>query len=435
MVFPIAPALIFGAGLLIRLLYLTITPFTVRAHDADAHLQYIQYVANHWRFPAAIQGWEFYQPPLYYLIAAGVDRLAGFLHLPAPLVLQLLSLVFFMAMLVFAYLIIKLAVKSRPIYLALFALVVFWPSGIIHSVRLGNDVLEYLTITAWLYHLGRWTKQRHLNDLDYAFVWANLALLTKLTGLIPLVITGIAYLIHLRFTSIPHRKLTANLIVSFVLLATSLMIAFRGQIFTGSSGLITNTANLNQALRVGNRPINYLSFDPVKFVTQPYTSAWEDNAGRQSFWFYWLKTSLFGEFTFDGLILKPLAQWLSALLLILIICIFISFLIIWRFLPKQKTADEGLNRLVRLYTPVSLFFIGAAIAIHVVYPYACSADFRYVFPIIIPALAIYGIHLETVSGKFVLVWRRLNLGLIWLMVGLSGWFFIQLFSSSVSLVR
>ena len=44
--------------------------------DATEHLAYVQYIIDHASLPLANEGWEMYQPPLYYLISAGLLRLA-----------------------------------------------------------------------------------------------------------------------------------------------------------------------------------------------------------------------------------------------------------------------------------------------------------------------------------------------------------------------
>ncbi|MDB6125929.1 MAG: Photosystem assembly protein Ycf3 [Pedosphaera sp.] len=38
--------------------------------DAAHHLAYIDYIRQHWSLPLASEGWQMYQPPLYYLISA-----------------------------------------------------------------------------------------------------------------------------------------------------------------------------------------------------------------------------------------------------------------------------------------------------------------------------------------------------------------------------
>jgi len=52
----------------------------IMGFDADAHLEYVDYVRARHRLPKATDGWEMYQPPLYYVVSAWgteVARLAG----------------------------------------------------------------------------------------------------------------------------------------------------------------------------------------------------------------------------------------------------------------------------------------------------------------------------------------------------------------------
>lgn len=48
-----------------------------RGFDAPAHLEYVEHMRTHWRVPMADEGWEMYQPPLYYALAAGALELCG----------------------------------------------------------------------------------------------------------------------------------------------------------------------------------------------------------------------------------------------------------------------------------------------------------------------------------------------------------------------
>jgi tetratricopeptide (TPR) repeat protein len=45
--------------------------------DSPAHLEYVRTVLERHHLPLADDGWEMYQPPLYYLLAAGLLRLTG----------------------------------------------------------------------------------------------------------------------------------------------------------------------------------------------------------------------------------------------------------------------------------------------------------------------------------------------------------------------
>ena len=48
-----------------------------RGFDAVQHADYVRFVADRWQVPDASQGWEMSQPPLYYVLSAGLYRLCG----------------------------------------------------------------------------------------------------------------------------------------------------------------------------------------------------------------------------------------------------------------------------------------------------------------------------------------------------------------------
>src|SRR6185295_17602928 len=43
----------------------------------SSHLEYIQYILERGALPLAHEGWEMYQPPLYYLMASGLLKCFG----------------------------------------------------------------------------------------------------------------------------------------------------------------------------------------------------------------------------------------------------------------------------------------------------------------------------------------------------------------------
>ena len=46
------------------------TPPSIRQHDVEGHREYVDFVSTHVGLPAVQQGWETWQPPLYYFLAA-----------------------------------------------------------------------------------------------------------------------------------------------------------------------------------------------------------------------------------------------------------------------------------------------------------------------------------------------------------------------------
>lgn len=63
--------------------------------DAKGHLQYIHYLFENGRIPLATEGWQMFQPPLYYLLAAAVYQ--SFLSLfSAEIIIRILKLLSFL---------------------------------------------------------------------------------------------------------------------------------------------------------------------------------------------------------------------------------------------------------------------------------------------------------------------------------------------------
>src|SRR4051794_35382636 len=149
--------LIILLGLLLHILYLSYTPYNVREHDVPAHLDYIKYVATNWRLPDRhpADGEEYFQAPLYYIIAAVVYKISGNASLDYHRVLQGLSLVFFTVCLIFGVLLFQRVCKTKWLFFTSTALLVFWPSGIIDSVRVSNDPMYDMVSVIAMYFLMR----------------------------------------------------------------------------------------------------------------------------------------------------------------------------------------------------------------------------------------------------------------------------------------
>ena len=75
--------------------------------------------------------------------------------------------------------------------------------------------------------------------------------------------------------------------------------------------VVGNAGGNDNSVLVRNNPGNFLFFDLRTFLTQPYTDPWHDELGRQFFWNYLAKTSLFGEFK---LLETPKGLWLASII-------------------------------------------------------------------------------------------------------------------------
>jgi hypothetical protein len=374
-----------GTG--VRLFCWAQSPPWARTHDASGHVEYVTLVALNWIRPDRNVGWETHQAPLYYYIGAGVvslERNFGFNSLGSTLSsLQCLSLVFSILTVFVAFLCFKEcaglfglapALRGHAVAMAL-ALYVFWPSGVIDSVRIGNDSLLVLFAVVFFFFILRWHSRKNPHALVAASVAAALAIVTKASGVVLLPVLCLA--VTLEWRSQPRRSRYKRLFWVAAVLIFAGLIAFWPAIKERMSGrntsllLAQNVAGPEFA--VGNRPHNYLLFNPEKFIRHPFTDLFNDQYGRQYFWNSFWKTSLFGESWYPGRFQTLCASVLCALLLLLLSLAFLS--ICFCDLGKWKP-------LVSILV-FAVAWIGGTIAFSVLHPFSPNHDFRYAAPALI----------------------------------------------------
>ena len=172
-------------GLILQLAYFSVTGPTVRVHDIEGHLAYIRFIANSLSLPPANYCWECVQPPGYYFLAAAFYRLmmtVGVRDLARGL--QLFSLSIFFAYQWVGIKVICHYLSERRARLLASALLVFWPSGFLHSVRIGNDGLSYLFQALTLLFLLNWIQTKDEKWIWRASCIAGLGFLVKATSMI-----------------------------------------------------------------------------------------------------------------------------------------------------------------------------------------------------------------------------------------------------------
>ena len=206
--------------LLIGALYAANTP-AWQAPDEPAHYNYVRFVAENGRFPVLHYGdyphgylehikaarfppdmsleplrYEFWQPPLYYLLAAPVYRLFDGALIP----LRLLSLLLGAGVVVMAY---AVALAMRPgdagLALGTSAFVAFVPMHLTVMASVNNDSLAELLLAGVMLLLIRWTRRPagqggRLAYLAVTGLLLGLALVTKATVYlaIPLALSALA---------------------------------------------------------------------------------------------------------------------------------------------------------------------------------------------------------------------------------------------------
>jgi len=123
------------AGIALRLAYIAKTPWWIRSYDIDGHFPYNEYIVANLSLPPADWGWESFQPPLYYIVAAIAFRIGAWAGIaePAVVLLRLLSMAFSVGFLVYGLKTQELVLKGSPVRHLAAALLVFWPELIIWS--------------------------------------------------------------------------------------------------------------------------------------------------------------------------------------------------------------------------------------------------------------------------------------------------------------
>jgi tetratricopeptide (TPR) repeat protein len=165
--------------------------------DSKEHLKYISYIQEHRALPLPNEGWEMYQPPLYYLIAAA--SLSAFklsVNDPASVVvLRFLGAFVGIAQFVLVFLSLRFLLPLRAAFIGLL-LAAFLPMHLYMAHYVTNEMLSAALATATLYLCLRLLKSNTLRPSQFAWVGLTLgaAMLTKATVilLLPIVIAAIA---------------------------------------------------------------------------------------------------------------------------------------------------------------------------------------------------------------------------------------------------
>jgi tetratricopeptide (TPR) repeat protein len=165
--------------------------------DSEEHLKYISYIQEHRALPLPNEGWEMYQPPLYYLIAAASLSACklSINDTTSILVLRLIGGFLGIAQLVFVFLSLRLLFSARTALVGLL-LAAFLPMHLYLAHYVTNEILAAALATVTLYLCLRLLKSNAPRVSQFA--WLGLALgaamLAKATAilLLPVVCGAIA---------------------------------------------------------------------------------------------------------------------------------------------------------------------------------------------------------------------------------------------------
>jgi hypothetical protein len=382
------------------------TPYATRQFDlfeGGGHLDYLRYLLTHMALPPAHGGWEYHQPPAYYLTAMWFYRLGEYLPwLGWQNLLRLCSLLYWMVFLSAGLAIVQhlLAHNAKQQCYAAFAFCC-WPAGFIHSIRTGNDVALYAWYTLGLLATCRWWQSGDRRHFGWAGIYCVLAMLSKANGL-ALVATLGALLAIRTWRSLASQRSSPEpdtqwLLVTYALtvmlavgvsFAPKLIAQWHGN---GNDWLLGGVANsINQRLRVANDWPHLLGFDFTTYIQHPWMSSWDDQAGRQYFWNYLLRSAISSEFSFRDAIV-PMALACGILLLLTIVRVLVRVVV----MAHHAWLHRSVTLCRRLWKILPVLISGMALLVLLAAyrhkaPYAPNTDFRYIYPALLTLLVLDG---------------------------------------------
>jgi hypothetical protein len=140
--------------------------------------------------------------------------------------------------------------------------------------------------------------------------------------------------------------------------------------------MVSNIGTLDDALHTTDTVWNFVPMDLATFLGNPWMDSRDDATGRRNLWNYFLRTSLSGEFRFEGEVHRSIATLWGLLLIALLLCLF-------RSTGRQRPSLGALWKDAPWWL-LGLAWIGSLFCARAVNPVPCLADFRFVVPVLVP---------------------------------------------------
>ncbi len=369
---PLMPAAVIASSFALQLTYARPSHYRDRSYDVHGHLHYVEVMGTEWRVPRADEGWQFHHPPLYYAIGAVIYATGRALGLRDPFVpLQMFGVLIATAFLIAAWFALEAVLPSARLATLALVPVAFWPSHLLRGPTVTNDGLANFLALASFAALGRFLRSGSRASWRWACALAGLALLTKGTGIIAFSVLGIALLVPQARTR--WKTLLPDLAMIGVASLGGLI-----AILAAKGTFITNAAGLPDELLLENTVAHFIALEPFDFLAHPFTDPREDEGGRQFFWNFLFKTSLWGEFKLTD---HPSWIWVAraangGLLALLALAAWAG--IAWARAGLRSRASDLFGRAETWLLVLAGTAVGWVAAYRLAYPYSPTEDFRFI---------------------------------------------------------
>lgn len=386
-------------------IYFGYTASTHRNPDAPSNTFYIDYILQRHALPGPGDCTVCHHPPLYYLAGAAVRRLVELANAgDVNAGLQGYSLVVFAVFVVFSALAIDRAAPRPWQRVLATALVLLWPYSVLNSVRIHNDIGFYAVAAATFHYLVRWTSEGRRRLLAGACIAAGAGMLIKANALI--LVALVVAMSALRVLRALDRKAALRELAP-VVGSLLLLVAAHGVLrSTGTPELGRKV--LGSAYKPGSpeamprSAAMYLTFDPRPVVATPYVMMKQGKSQEPSYWNHLVKSSLFGtrnpQLMRIGREVDGNPDWALAenwALLALMAVFALGQLATWR--------DRGALKTLSLVTVA--VYVGVGLAFHLIVPVGYHADFRFIYPVVVPMSLLYVGAIEGMRRRGYRVWH------------------------------
>ena len=383
-------------GTLIRCGYVLLSSLYDRQHDAGVytgiatdyinpgHIGYIEYIYKFGTLPQVnpYELFGYYHPPLHHIISTlwlKLNLLLGASEDMAFENLQILPLFYSCLLMFVTYRILKTLEADEKGMLIGMCLIIFHPATIVMGGSVNNDMLTILFMALIILYTLKFIRQKNLKNLLILALCIGFGMITKLNAGVLAFPVALIFLIH--FIGIIKSKVPDNIklwlknyvLFAIVVLPIGLSWIVRNELKYSehpgvpvpgpTSELYTKTYSL--WARLGIPSIAQWHFD---FPFHPFKASACCNT-----WAIMFHTALFAEEypadMNDSMLIFCRITFILALILALAVLV-----LLFRSLLDKRTSSEDRIFLLVGYVTIIISFI----AFVIIYPYTCSADFRYI---------------------------------------------------------
>lgn len=394
------------AGLVMRIGYMLYTPAWVRGHDVGSmrtdgggHGAYILTLLEEHQLPQSKSG-QFYQQPMYYLLAAPLSYLLNLICDTAQDAYALVNGAKVLSCIAVCYSLLlvvplckTLRMKSEGICIAA-AVVSFLPNFFLTAGRVGPDALTLLCMTLVFWLTAVWMEDHSWRNTVLLALIYGFAVSTKISCAIIALFTAACMIITLKKESKTAQgakpTLIKLLVFGVIALPIGMWYSIRNLVRFGQEIGYVMVISKTSDLYLGDASLIRL-FVPYlnEYFATPYADPWND----ESYPVYLLKTALFGEFTYD--IPDAIPVILLNLNLILVVLAIIGGILL--ILKKSKDKHPYL----RFGVPAvwAVLYV-SCISFNITLPYGCSMDFRYlIFTAVLGAISLGQLYAEQCASE------------------------------------